>query len=196
MAASFRDAKRTIHRLSHRNENESRRSAIEKRIPAVYPPQQSGDRVRGATTNVHVSITTWMERTADALFNKVHVYRAALLRLTLAMRHRCKMPPRSFSRSADARALVAHITSAGAFYASVTRYRSWHFASERSISIVLTYLILITPLDTYKRSLDWQCDYREYLVCSIFLTFTFFIIHVKKRAIVDKNARALFVVII
>lgn len=71
--SSFRDAKRTIPRLS-RNEN---KSAIERE--ARIPAQQS-DRVRDATTNVHVSIATWMERTVDALFNEVHVYRAALLR--------------------------------------------------------------------------------------------------------------------
>lgn len=49
-----------------------------------------GGKVRDAMTNVHVRIATWMERTVDALFNKIHVYRSALSRLTLAMQHQCK----------------------------------------------------------------------------------------------------------
>jgi len=44
-------------------------------------------RARDATSSVHVRIATWMERTAVALFNKVHVYRSALLRCAAAMRH-------------------------------------------------------------------------------------------------------------
>jgi len=118
--------KRETHhrcRRSRRNGNESRGlSAIVGYRSGEHPGSDPLE-----APSVHVRIATWMERTAIALFNMVHVYRSALLR-----RGSDATRTRDASSSASRRVRsVPHIRTRVS-YALVTQYRSiWRRSIRR-----------------------------------------------------------------
>jgi len=131
-------------------------------------------RARDATSSVHVRIATWMERTAVALFNKVHVYRSALLRCAATMRHERETV---FLR-------VAFAMRAGSAQAASSYLIFEHACfTHSSRNIDLFGAMRYVPI--HRKFVDRTISQREPAIFRAFSSFQLFsIIQTKKKSII------------